>query len=174
MNAKPLTSQQAQRARDVEALTKLWQAGMPSIPLPDEKQWQLWWKLHNDFGVIAYGLQECARLYLQRRGVMDLDHAVRHASKCMNCLRRDRARRKKSNEDFPLNRLTKNLAEAIGQPALAGIALTEDMYWLCQSRALAIRQGRIPAPSPNTEPQHPPANQPATQGGSQNDQRASG
>jgi hypothetical protein len=81
---------------------------------------------------------------------MDLDHAIRHSSREMNCYSKDRAHRKKSNEDFPLNRLTKNLAEAMGQPALAGIALTEEMYWRCQKRALAISQGRIPAPSPST------------------------
>jgi hypothetical protein len=168
------TPQQVQRDRDTEALIKLWQAGMPSIPPPDEKQWQLWWRLHNDIGVIAYGLQECARLYLQRRGVMDLDHAVRHSSKCMNCLQRDRARRKKSSEHWPLNILTKNLAEAIGQPELAGIGLSESMYWRVQMRALAIRQGRIPAPSPTTEPQSPPATQPATPTASHTGDQATG
>ena len=162
---------QEQRGRDTEALVKLWQAGMPTIAPPDEKQWQLWWKLHNDFGVIAYGLQECARLYLQRRGVMDLDHAVRHASKCMNCLRRDRARRKKVS-DFPFHTLPKALAEVLGLPP--GLAITEEMFWHCQIRALAIRQGRIPAPSPNTEPQSPPATQPATPTASQTGDQVTG
>jgi len=148
MNAKPLTSRLTQRARDVEAIMRLWEAGMPTIPSPPVSQFELWFDIHrNDFGVVVYGIQECLRLYNQRRGVMDLDHAIRHSSRVMNCYSKDRARRKKSNEDFPLNRLTKNLAEAIGQPALAGIALTEEMYWRCQKRALAISQGRIPAPS---------------------------
>src|SRR6266404_4785112 len=140
MNAEQTkTPQQVQRRRDTEALTKLWQAGMQTIPPPPVSQFELWFKIHGgDFGVIVYGLQECLRLYNQRRGVMDQDHAIRHSSRVMNCYSKDRAHRKKSNEDFPLNRLTKNLAEAIGQPALAGIALTEGMYWRCQKRALAI------------------------------------
>jgi len=146
MNDKPQTSQQVQRARDVEALTKLWVNGMPGVPLPPARQWELWFDIHrNDFGTLAYGLEQCARLYIERRGHMDLDHCVRHSSRVMNCYRR-----KKSNEHFPLNILTKNLADAVGQPALAGVALTEGMYWRCQRRALAIRQGRIPAPSPST------------------------
>src|SRR5258708_37448778 len=115
---------------------------------PPVSQVELWFDIHrNDFSVVVYGIEECLRLYNQRRGVMDQDHAIRHSSKVMNCYSKDRARRKKSGEDFPLNRLTKNLAEAIGQPALAGIGLSESMYWRCQKRALAISQGRIPAPS---------------------------
>ena len=111
MNATPLTSQQAQRARDIESLIKLWQAGMPTIPPPPVSQFELWFSIHaGDFGTLAFGLQECARLYVERRGVMDLDHCVRHSSKVMNCFS-DRARRKKASEHFPLNILTKNLAK---------------------------------------------------------------
>jgi len=148
MTSQPLTSQQLQRARDIASLIRLWEAGMPTVAVPEMAQWELWFDIHrNDFGVIVYGSEECLRLYNQRRGLMDQDHAIRHSSRVMNCYSRDRARRKKSGEDFPLNRLTKNLAEAIGQPALAGIGLSESMYWRCQKRALAISQGRIPAPN---------------------------
>ena len=85
--------QQAQRTRDIEALTKLWVSGMPTVPPPPTSQFELWFKLNqDDFGVVVYGVQECCKLYTRRRGVMDQDHAVRHASKVMNCLRRDRAR----------------------------------------------------------------------------------
>jgi hypothetical protein len=62
----------------------------------------------------------------------------------MNRYSRDRARRNKPAEHFPLNYLTKDLADAVGLPA--GLALTEEMYWRIQARALAIRQGRIAAP----------------------------
>lgn len=142
------TAQQVQRARDIAALVKLWQAGMPTVPPPDEKQFELWFQIHGgDFGTLAFGLQECARLYLQRRGVMDYDHCVRHASKVMNRLTRDKTRRGKV-EHFPLNILTPKLAAEVGLPP--GIALTEQMYWRIQKRALAIQQGRIPAPSPST------------------------
>jgi hypothetical protein len=146
-NAEPTkTPQQVQRARDVGALIKLWQAGMPTIPPPTDQQWTLWFDIHrNNFGVVVYGIQECIRLYNQRRGVMDLDHAIRHSSRCMNRYSRDRARRNKPVEHFPLNVLTKDLADAVGLPA--GIALSQDMYWRCQKRALAIQQGRMPARS---------------------------
>jgi hypothetical protein len=90
----------------------------------------------------------------------------------MNDYSKDRARRKKSARNFPFHSLPKALADELGLPP--GIACSERMFWRCQMRALAIRQGRIPAPSPNTEAQHPPANQPASPTASQNDQRASG
>lgn len=136
----------AERARDIEALTKLWVSGMPTIPPPHEKQWALWFQLHRgDFGTVAYGLEQCARLYLQRRGVMDFDHAIRHSSKVMNCYSRDRIRRGKVVKHFPMNVLTKDLADAVGLPV--GLALTEEMFWRIHARALAIQQGRIPAPS---------------------------
>jgi len=139
----------AQRTRDIEALIKLWEVGMPSIPPPPASQFELWFSIHaGDFGTLAYGLQECARLYVQRRGIMDQDHCIKHSSRVMNGY--SRARRKNASEHFPLNILTKNLADAVGQPGLAGVALTEGMYWRIQRRALAIRQGRIPAPSPST------------------------
>jgi hypothetical protein len=127
----------------------------PAIAPPPVSQFELWFDIHrNDFGTVVYGIEECLRLYNQRGGLMDQDHAIRHSSRVMNCYSKDRAHRKKSNEHFPLNILTKNLADAIGQPGLAGVALTEGMYWRCQRRALAIRQGRIPAPSiavPNSD-----------------------
>jgi hypothetical protein len=79
MNSAELTKtpQQEQRARDVAALVKLWETGMPTIPPPSDKQWELWFDIHRgDFGVVVYGLQECLRLYNQRRGVMYLDHRI--------------------------------------------------------------------------------------------------
>ena len=146
MNAEQSTKQKEQRARDIASLVKLWEAGMPTIEPPDEKQFELWFQIHRgDFGTLAFGLQECARLYLQRRGVMDSDHAVRHSSKVMNRYSPDRARFKKPSEDFPLNVLTKNLADVVGLPP--GIGLTEEMYWRIQARALAIQRGRIPVPT---------------------------
>jgi hypothetical protein len=146
-NAEPTkTPQRVQRARDIESLRKLWEAGMPTIPPPPVKQFELWFSIHaGDFGTLAYGLEQCARLYLQRRGVMDQDHCIKHSSRVMNCYSKYRARSKKPAEHFPLNVLTKDLAELVGLPA--GIALTEEMYWRCQKRALAIQQRRIPAPS---------------------------
>jgi hypothetical protein len=149
MNAKSLTSVQVQRGKDIGALRKLWVSGMPTVPPPSDKQWQLWFDIHhNDFGVIVYGLHECLRLYNQRRGIMDQDHCVKHSSRCMNRYRRDRARRNKPAEHWPLNVLTKDLADLVGLPV--GIALSREMYWRCQKRALAIQQGRIPAPSTAT------------------------
>jgi hypothetical protein len=176
MNAKPLTSRQAQRDRDVEALTKLWVNGMPGVPLPPARQWDIWFQIHRSFGTIVYGLEKSSLLYLQRRGVLETDHAIRHASRVMNDFTKDRTRRKKSAEDFPFHSLPKALAEELGLPP--GLACNESIFWRCQSRALAIRQGRIPAPSPSTEPQYPPANQPAnqpaTQGGSETGDPATG
>jgi hypothetical protein len=146
MNAKPLTSQQIQRARDIESLLKLWVSGMPTIPPPPVSQFELWFQIHSgDFGTLAYGLQECLRLYNQRRGVMDLDHAVRHSSRVMNCYSRDRARRKKSSEHWPLNYLTTDWANELGLPP--GLALTEDMYWRCAARLSAIQAARVPRPN---------------------------
>jgi hypothetical protein len=147
MTAEPTkTPQQVQRARDIEALTKLWVSGMPTIPPPSDKQWELWFDIHrNDFGVVVYGVQECLRLYNQRGGVMDQDHAIRHSSRCMNCYSRDRARGNKPAKHFPMNILTKGLADAVGLPP--GIAVTEAMFWRIHSRALAIRQGRVARPS---------------------------
>jgi hypothetical protein len=145
MSTKPLTSAQVQRERDIESLRRLWEAGMPTIPPPPVKQFELWFSIHaGDFGTLAYGLEQCARLYLQRRGHMDLDHCIKHSSRVMNCYSRYRARRNKPAEHFPLNILTKDLADLVGLPA--GIALTAEMYWRCQKRALAIRQGCIKAP----------------------------
>jgi hypothetical protein len=150
MTANPQTSQQLQRARDIEALKKLWVSGMPSVPVPENSQWELWFDIHrNDFGTLAYGLEQCARLFNQRRGHMDLDHCIKHSSKVMNRYRLDRARRGKPIQHFPLNILSKDLADAVGLPA--GIALTEKMFWTIHARALAIRQGRIPAPSKPNE-----------------------
>jgi len=140
------TPQEVQRAKDIEALKKLWVSGMPSVPPPSEKQWALWFDIHhNDFGVIVYGLQECLRLYNQRRGVMDQDHCIKHSSRCMNRYSRDRARRNKPVEHFPLNYLTKDLADAVGLPA--GIALSEPMYWRIMARVSAIDAGRVKRPS---------------------------
>jgi hypothetical protein len=48
MNAEQSTTQKVQRARDIEALTKLWQAGMPTVPVPEMAQWELWFKLNNE------------------------------------------------------------------------------------------------------------------------------
>lgn len=145
MNEKSTKNPQ-QAQRDIEALTKLWQAGMPTIAPPPVSQFELWFKIHGgDFGVLAYGLQECARLYLQRRGVMDYDHAIRHSSRVMNRYSRDRARHKKSSEDFPLNRLTKNLADVVNLPS--GMALTEEMFWRVMARVSAIQGGRVPRPT---------------------------
>jgi hypothetical protein len=90
---------------------------------------------------------------------MDQDHAIRHSSRVMNSYSKGRARRKKSSKEFPFHTLPKALAEELGLPV--GLAVTEAMFWNCQLRALAIRQGRIPAPSPDTEAQYPPANPPA-------------
>jgi hypothetical protein len=120
---------------------------MPSLPPPPTSQFELWFKLNQeDFGVIAHGIQECVKLYARRRGVMDADHAVRHASKVMNCFRRDRARRGKVVKHFPMHTLTKDLADAVGGLPV-GIALSEQMFWRIHARALAIQQGRVPAPS---------------------------
>jgi hypothetical protein len=135
----------AQRGRDIEALRKLWVSGMPTLPVPETAQWELWFKLNqDDFGTVCHGIQECVKLYQRRRGVLEFSHAVKHASKVMNCLRRDRARRKQPAEHWPMNILSKNLAEEVGLPP--GIALTKEMFWRIHARALAISQGRVPAP----------------------------
>jgi hypothetical protein len=111
-------------------------------------QWELWFDIHKDFGILAYGLQECARLYLQRRGVMDLDHAIRHSSKVMNCFSKDLVRRKKDC-DFPMKVLTENLVRDLGLPeSMVGMALTRDMFWRCHSRLQAMQAGRVPKPTP--------------------------
>jgi hypothetical protein len=147
----------AQRARDIEALRKLWVSGMPTISVPETSQFELWFKLNqDDFGIVCHGIQECVKLYQRRRGVLEFDHAVRHASKVMNCLRRGRAKSNKPVEHWPLNILSKNLAEEVGLPP--GLALTAAMYWRIQARALAIREGRIPAPSTATTANDVPQN----------------
>ena len=139
-----------QRAKDIASLVKLWQAGMPTIPPPPVSQFELWFQIHSgDFGTLAYGLEQCARLFNQRRGHMDLDHCIKHSSKVMNRYRLDRARRGKPIQHFPLNILSKDLADAVGLPA--GLGVTESMYWRIQARALAIRQGRLAAPSKPNE-----------------------
>jgi hypothetical protein len=149
MNAEPpKTSQQVQRARDIEALTKLWQAGMPTIPPPPIKQFELWFQIHaGDFGTLAYGLEQCARLYIHRRGHMDQDHCIKHSSRVMNGY--SRARRKKPVEHFPMNVLTKNLADELGLPA--GMALTKEAFWRCHARLQAIQAGRVKRPNGATE-----------------------
>jgi hypothetical protein len=138
-----------QRTRDIEALTKLWVSGMPTVRPPSTSQFELWFSIHaGDFGTLAYRLEQCARLYLQRRGHMDQDHFIKHSSRVMNCYSKCRARRKKLDEDFPMHTLTKDLADTVGLPV--GIALTEQMFWRVHARALAIQQGRVPAPSSAT------------------------
>ena len=76
---------------------------------------------------------------------MDQDHCIKHSSRVMNCNSKYRARRRKPVENWPLNVLTKDLADLVGLPAR--IALTAETYWRCQKRAPAIREGRIKAPS---------------------------
>jgi hypothetical protein len=127
-------SEQSSRQKDTESLIKFWQHGMPTIPVPEMSQWQLWFDIHRDgFGVIVYGLGECARLYNQRRGVMDYDHAIRHSSRVMNCY----SRRKRSG-DFPMKTLTKDLADALGLPdSMVGMALSKDMFWRCHAQLQA-------------------------------------
>jgi hypothetical protein len=138
-----------QRARDIEALRKLWVSGMPTLPIPETAQWELWFKLtQDDFGTVCHGIQECVKLYARRRGVLEFGHAVKHASKVMNCHRRDRAKSNKPVQHWPLNILSKNLAEEVGLPP--GLALTQEMFWRIHKRALAIQQGRVPAPSTAT------------------------
>jgi len=140
MSTQPQTGQQVQRARDIEALTKLWVNAMPGVPLPPEKQWDIWFQIHKNFGTIVYGLEKCALLYLQRRGILETDHAIRHTSRVMNDYTRDRARRyKKPDENFPMNRLTQNLAESLGLPSsMVGMALTETMFWRCHAQLQAM------------------------------------
>jgi hypothetical protein len=129
-----------QRSEDIQALARFWEHALPTIPVPEMAQWELWFEIHKDFGVIVYGLQECARLYLQRRGLMDLDHAIRHSSRCMNCLGRDLARRKKYS-DFPMKVLTENLVRDLGLPeSMVGMALTPDMFWRAHKRLQAQRR----------------------------------
>lgn len=138
-----------QRARDIQALVKLWQSGMPTVPVPETAQWGLWFKLNqDDFGTVCHGIQECVKLYQRRRGILEFDHAVKHASKVMNVLRRGRAKNNKPVEHWPMNILSPALAEEVGLPS--GIALTKEMFWRIHSRALAIQQGRVKAPSTAT------------------------
>lgn len=135
-----------QRAKDIEALRKLWVSGMPTLPVPETAQYELWFKLNqDDFGTVAHGIQECVKLYNRRRGILEFDHAVKHASKVMNVLRRGRAKNNKPVEHWPMNILSPALAEEVGLPS--GIALTKEMFWRIHARALAISQGRVPAPS---------------------------
>jgi hypothetical protein len=137
MNTKPLTSAQIQRARDIASLIKLWQAGMSTVPPPPTTQFELWFKLNqDDFGIVCHGIQECCKLYSRRRGVLEFDHAVRHASKVMNCLRRDRTKSKKSAEDFPFHTLPKALSDELGLPP--GLACTESMFWRCHAQLQAM------------------------------------
>ena len=129
-------SEKPSRQKDIESLIKFWEHALPTIPVPEMIQWELWFDIHKDFGIIVYGLGECARLYIQRRGVMDYDHCIRHSSKVMNCYSKDLARNKKS-ADFPMKTLTKNLADALGIPELAGMALSKQMFWRCHARLQA-------------------------------------
>jgi len=123
---------------------------MPSVPVPGLDQWTLWFKLNNDdFGIVCHGIQECCKLYIRRCGVLEFDHALKHSSKVMNVLRRDRARLKKPVEHFPMNVLTKNLADELGLPA--GMALTKEAFWRCHARLQAIQAGRVKRPNAATE-----------------------
>jgi hypothetical protein len=137
-----------ERDKDIQALARLWEYGLPTIPIPEITQWELWFDLHKDFGVVVYGVQECIRLYNQRRGVMDFDHCLRHSSRVMNCLSKDVAKRKRVC-DFPFHTLTDDLATAVGLPA--GIAVTPQMFWRCHSRLQAILAGRVPKPTTETK-----------------------
>jgi hypothetical protein len=130
----------AERTKDIEALTLLWVAAMPTIPPPPVSQFELWFEIHNgNFGAIVYGLEELAGFYQRRRGVLGYNYAVRYGSRCMNAF----SRRKKSAY-FPLNILTKDMADKLGLPV--GMALSEEMYWKCQLRILAMDNGRVPKP----------------------------
>jgi hypothetical protein len=144
--------QQIQRGRDVEALTKLWVNGMPGVPLPPARQWDIWFQIHRNFGTIVYGLEKCSLLYLQRRGVLETDHAIRHASRVMNDRAKDLARRyKKPDEHFPMNRLTPDLAESLGLPSsMVGMALSADMFWRLHRQLQAQRDSGVPKPTPRT------------------------
>jgi hypothetical protein len=97
------------------------------------------------FEILEYALQECARLDIQRRGLMDFDHAVRHSSKVMNVYRQNLKRRNKS-ADFPMHVLTANLVRDLGLPeSMVGMGVSKDMFWRCHARLQAIHAGRIPA-----------------------------
>jgi hypothetical protein len=47
--------------------------------------------------------------------------------------------------------LTKNLADALRIPELAGMALSKQMFWRCHARLQAIQAGRVKRPNGATE-----------------------
>jgi hypothetical protein len=88
---------------DTATLARLWREAMPSLPVPPTSQWNLWFvTLRHDFETVVYSLEETKKLYDKRRGVLDLDHAVRHFSRVANCFRSRRITLRKSEDKFPL------------------------------------------------------------------------
>jgi len=71
------------RQRDIETLADHWAKSLPGVEVVSDEQLSLWLKIHGDFGVVVYGIQECAKRYRRRLGLMSADHAVKFASKCM-------------------------------------------------------------------------------------------
>jgi len=83
-----LTERIDTHSRDVAILSALWRnmmtAGSAQVECPPDSQFQVWRDLHP-FEVVAFGLRETAEKWQRLGCVMSLDHAVRFASKCMNC-----------------------------------------------------------------------------------------
>jgi hypothetical protein len=60
-----------------------WKSLLPII-VPSEYQIRLWLSVHN-LGTVMYGIRETAIKFQRLNGNMSEDHAVRFASRCMNC-----------------------------------------------------------------------------------------
>jgi hypothetical protein len=60
-----------------------WKSLLPVI-VPSEYQIRLWLSVHA-LGTVMHGIRETAIKYQRLNGNMSEDHAVRFASRCMNC-----------------------------------------------------------------------------------------
>lgn len=99
MTAEKLIAQTEQRNKDAAAIKNLWvsllSAGSASIEVPSPAQLHLWLRLFS-LDVITYGVHELAGKWARMNYDMDLNHAVRHASACMNSHKRSMTPRRPS------------------------------------------------------------------------------
>jgi hypothetical protein len=67
-------------------LEEMWFEEFPMLELPEERQWNVWYRMHNA-STIEFGLKRTGKKfrYLHSQGeCMSLEYVIRFASKVMN------------------------------------------------------------------------------------------
>jgi len=166
--------------KQIEVITKFWVSSLPTVEPPTLSLIKLWLKQYDhDLETICYGLSE-AGLKNQKVRNMTTEDVVKFSSMCQigyaarpprtKTFRlsdsRNQKPRKRIEEGGPIVAyLSEHLANQLGDVP-AGTPLTQAMLFRVLMRVADLKSGKVQRPTPAT--------QPATQGGSQNDQRASG